>query len=97
MATYISLLKYTQQGIKNIQDSPGRIAAARKAIEAAGGKMLSYHVTMGQYDGVALLELPDDTVAATFALSIGKRGNASTGTMRAFTAGEFAEIVGHLG
>ncbi len=94
---YISLLKYTQQGIKNIQDSPGRIAAARKAIEAAGGKMLSYHVTMGQYDGVALLEFPDDSVAATFALSIGKLGNASTETMRAFTEEEFAEIVGHLG
>ena len=96
MPTYISLLKYTQQGIKDIKDSPGRIDAARKAIEAGGGKLLSYHVTMGQYDGVALLELPDDNMAAAFALGTGKLGNVSTETMRAFTEQEFAEIVGHL-
>ena len=97
MPTYISLLKYTQQGIQDIENSPGRIDAARKAIEAAGGKLLSFHVTMGQYDGVALLELPDDNVAALFALGTGKLGNVSTETMRAFTEEEFAEIVGRLG
>jgi len=96
MPTYISLLKYTQQGIKDIKDSPGRIDAIRKSIEAVGGKMLSFHVTMGQYDGVALFEFPDDRAAATIALGVGKLGNASTETMRAFTEEEFAEIVGRL-
>ncbi len=97
MPTYITLLKYTQQGIKNIKDSPGRIEAARKAVEEVGGKILSYHVTMGQYDGVAILDLPDDAMAATVALGVGKLGNATTETMRAFTEEEFGEIVGHLG
>lgn len=96
MPRYISFIKYTQQGIENIEASPGRIQAARKAIEAVGGKMLSYHVTMGQYDGVALLELEDDTMAATVALGVGKLGNSSTETVRAFTEDEFTEIVGHL-
>ncbi|MCH7984903.1 MAG: GYD domain-containing protein [Chloroflexi bacterium] len=97
MPTYISLLKYTQQGVKDIKNSPGRIEAARKAIEEVGGKLLSYHVTMGQYDGIAMLELADDKMAATFALGVGKLGNVSTETMRAFTEEEFGEIVGHLG
>ncbi len=97
MPTYITLLKYTQQGIKDIKNSPGRIEAAHKAIEEVGGKLLSYHITMGQYDGVAILDLPDDAMAATVALGVGKLGNATTETMRAFTEEEFGEIVGHLG
>ncbi len=97
MPTYISLLKYTQQGIKDIENSPGRIEDARKAIEAAGGKMLSFYVTMGQYDAITLLELPNDEIAATVALSVGKLGNTTTETLRAFTEEEFAVIAGRLG
>ncbi|MDP6667458.1 MAG: GYD domain-containing protein [Dehalococcoidia bacterium] len=97
MPTYIALLNYTQQGIKEIEKSPERIDAARKAIEAAGGKMLSFHVTMGQYDGVVVLDLPNDNVAATVALSVAKLGNARLETMRAFTEDEFAAIAGRLG
>lgn len=96
MPTYISLMKYTSQGIANIKDAPDRIKAARAAIEAAGGKMLSYHVTMGQYDGVAITEFPNDEVGATILLAVGSQGNLSTETMRAFTEEEFASIVGNL-
>jgi uncharacterized protein with GYD domain len=89
-------MKYTSQGIANIKDSPDRIKAAHAAIEALGGKMLSYHVTMGQYDGVAITEFPDEEVAATMMLATGAHGDISTETMRAFTEEEFAGIVGNL-
>ncbi len=96
MPTYISLMKLTSQGAANIKDSPDRIKAAHAAIEALGGKMLSYHVTMGQYDGVAIAEFPNDEAAATMLLAIGVQGNVSTETMRAFTEEEVAGIVGNL-
>ena len=97
MPTYITLLNYTQQGIQNINDSPGRVEAARKAIEEIGGKLTSFHVTMGRFDAIVFMELDDDRMAATVALGVGKLGNARTETMRAFTEDEFAGIVEHLG
>ena len=96
MPTYISLMKYTSQGIANIKDAPDRIKAARARIEAVGGKLLSHHVTMGRYDVVTITEFPNDEAAATVLLATGARGNLSTETMRAFTEEEFAGIVGNL-
>ena len=95
--TYIALLNYTQQGIQDINNSPSRVEAARTAIEEIGGKLVSFHVTMGRYDAIAVMELEDEQMAATVALGVGKLGNTTTETMRAFTEEEFAEIVGHLG
>ena len=96
MPTYVILFKYTSQGSANINDAPDRVMAARAAIEAAGGKMLSFHLTMGQYDGVAIAEFPNDETAATVLLAIGAQGNISTETMRAFTEEELTGIVGNL-
>ena len=96
MPTYVILFKYTSQGSANINDAPDRVKAARAAIEAAGGKMLSFHLTMGQYDGVVITEFPSDEAAATVLLAIGAQGNISTETMRAFTEEELTGIVANL-
>lgn len=96
MPTYIALLSFTEKGIANIKDSPARIEAARKAVESVGGKWLSYHVTMGEYDGVATVELPNDEAAAQIVLATAMQGNVRTQTMRAFSEEEFANIVGRL-
>ncbi len=96
MATYVVLLNWTQQGIANVKDGPGRVQTARKAVEDAGGKWLGYYVTMGQYDGVAIVDLPSDEAVATMLLATAMRGNVQTQTMRAFTEEEFAGIVSKL-
>ena len=96
MPTYVILFKYTSQGSANIKDAADRVKAARAAIEAAGGKMLSFHLTMGQYDGVVITEFPSDEAAATVLLAIGAQGNISTETMRAFTEEELTGIVANL-
>lgn len=96
MPRFVSLMKYTAQGSANMKDAPDRIKAARAAIEAAGGQMLSYHLTMGRYDGVVITEFPTDEAAATLLLAIGAQGNISTETMRAFTEDEMVGIVGNL-
>ena len=96
MAHYIILLNYTEQGIKNIKDSPQRVGAARKAIEAAGGKIHSFYLTMGEYDMVAITEAPDDETFATIMLAIGSQGNVRSTTLRAFDEQQMASIIGNI-
>ncbi len=93
MPTYVTLFKWTEQGVRNIKDAPARFAASKKLMESLGGKVLGLYVTMGDYDIVALTEGPSDEVAAAIALSIASKGNAKTTTMRAFTESEFSGIV----
>ena len=69
METYIILGNYTQQGFSKIKESPARIDAARKAVEAVGGKFLSWHLTMGRYDFVVITEAPDAKTAASVQLN----------------------------
>lgn len=96
MQTYITLIKYTQQGLQNIKDAPQRLAAAKAAIEAAGGKWIAYYLTLGQYDGVLISEGPDPKMVAGVSLAIGAQGNLHTQTLVAFTQDETLEIVGKL-
>lgn len=96
MATYISLVNYTEQGIKAIKDSPNRVNAVRALAERLGGTMPQIFLTMGSYDLVAISEFADDETAAKFVLAIGSGGNVRTTTMRAFDEGQMREIIGSL-
>lgn len=96
MATYISLVRYTQQGIEKIKDSPARLDAARKAFEQLGARIKDFYLVCGQYDAVVIAEATDDTAMAKVSLALGSRGNVRTETLRAFTEEEFRKIVGAL-
>lgn len=96
MPYYISLINYTEQGIRNIKDSPQRAAEARRAIEAAGGKIHSIYLTMGQYDLVTITEAPSDEAVATMLLGLASLGNLRTTTTRAFTEEEMGRIIGNI-
>jgi uncharacterized protein with GYD domain len=93
MPTYVTLFKWTDQGVKDVKNAPVRFDAAKKLTESMGGKVLGLYVTMGEYDIVAVSEGPSDEVASAAALSIASKGNAKTTTMRAFTESEFSAIV----
>jgi uncharacterized protein with GYD domain len=96
MPTYISMLHYTQQGISAIKNSPARIDAAKDAYRKAGGELKSIYLTLGQYDLVAIAEMPSDEAVARMALTLGAQGNIRSETMRAFSEAEFRKIVGTL-
>lgn len=96
MATYVILMNLTEQGIKGIKDAPARIKESAKAIEAAGGKMLGFYLTMGQYDYVVIAEGPSDEVAMVQLLGLGMAGNVRTTTLKAWTAEEFAGLLEKL-
>jgi len=96
MPHFVALLRYTQQGIAKIKESPARLDAAKKAAEKAGGKIHSWHLTMGQYDAVIISEFPNDEACAKFTLSVGTLGNVTTETLKAFTEAEYRKIIGGL-
>ncbi len=96
MPTYIQLYRWTDQGARNVRESPDRIATATQALQSMGGELKGVYVTMGQYDLISVLEAPDDETAATFALALGSLGNVHTETLRAFTQDEFRQIVAGL-
>ncbi len=96
METYIILGKYTQQGIAKIKEGPNRIEAARKAMEAAGGKMVAWYLTMGRYDFVVIAESPNAKAAASVLLALGSQGNVGTETLHALTEAEFKGVVSSL-
>jgi len=96
MATFITLARYTQQGISKIKDSPSRVDAFRNAAQKAGGSLKGLYLTLGRYDLVLITETPSDDVVARLTLATGALGNVTTETLRAFTEDEFRKIVSSL-
>ncbi len=96
MATYITLLNYTDQGIKNMKGVPERALAARQALESMGGRLHAYRLTLGEYDAVVTIDAPDDEAYATFVLNIAAQGNLRTTTLKAFSEEESFRILGNL-
>lgn len=96
MPTYISFASYTDQGIRNVKDSPKRLDAAKDLAKDLGGELKQFYLTMGAYDIVIVLDLPGDDAAAKFALSLCARGNVRTTTVKAFTEAEYRDIVASL-
>ena len=96
MPTYITLIHYTEQGVKTFKDLPQRLEETKSAGEAVGATLVGFYLTMGQYDAVAISEAPDDRAIAKLALGAGARGNVRTETAGAFTAEEALEIAAEL-
>lgn len=93
MATFIALLDYTDQGIRNIKDSPQRADAFNDLVERAGARVIGQYWTIGSHDGVLILEAPDDEVAASVLLALGAAGNVRTTTLRAYEWAEAQALI----
>ncbi len=96
MPTFISLVNWTEQGIKNVKDAPNRLEMAKAALKEMGGEIKDVYVTTGQYDILVIADAPDGDVMAKFALAIGAQGNVRTTTCRGFTEAEFQKMVSDL-
>jgi uncharacterized protein with GYD domain len=96
MARYISLIKFADQGIRNIKDTIKRGDAAKAEAEKLGMKIIGEYWTMGAYDGVVLFDAPDDETMTAFMLKVGSLGNVRTATMRAFGREEMEGILGKI-
>ena len=96
MATYVVLTHWTGEGAQDVEKAPERVRKAREMAREMGVDFKAFYVLMGRYDGLCLLEAPNDEAVAKFALSIAKKGSARTETMRAFTEDEFKGLIASL-
>ena len=88
MPTYIVLGNFTDQGIRNVKDSPKREDAFRSLCGTVGAQVRDVYRTMGRYDLAAVIEAPDDVTMSAIAYSLGSAGNVRTETLRAFSRQE---------
>ena len=94
MPNYITLINWTDQGIKAYANTLDRAeAAAEQLATKFGGNLKQIYWTMGAYDLVSVLEAPDDESATAYALALSSLGNVRTTTLRAYDAAEMREII----
>lgn len=93
MPIYITLMKFTSQGMTGIPAWRDRVEEGAQAIEARGGRLVDAYVTLGRYDVVEIFEAPDDETAYQVLIEVAKHGQVTTETLRAFTREEAEKIV----
>ena len=93
MPTYVSLLNWTDQGIKSFRQTTERAKEFTKLVEASGGKVREQVWTVGEYDLVSVIEFPDEESCVAAFLQLGSAGNIRSNTLRAFSASEMEGII----
>ena len=93
MATYCVLGSFTEQGVRNVKDSPKRVEAFREMARKCGVTVKEVYWAQGQYDVVTILEASDDLAVTSLALSIGALGNVRTQTLRLFSPADMNAII----
>lgn len=93
MATFITLVNFTDQGIRSFKDTTKRAQAFRDLVEEMGGQVKEVYWTLGSYDVVAISEAPDDETATAVALKTASLGNVRTTTLRGFNEQEIKAII----
>jgi len=96
MATFITTMHFTEQGIKAVRDSCSRATAFKAAAEKMGVKVSGMYWTLGSFDGVIILEAPDEQLATAALLHLGTLGNIRTQTNRAFDLAETKKVLALL-
>ena len=96
MSKHVVLWKYTEKGIAAVQQSPDRAEAFMAAARKLGAKVETILWTVGPYNGLAIVDAPDDETASALALTTGKQGHVTSCTLRAYDLAEFRKIVSKI-
>jgi uncharacterized protein with GYD domain len=96
MPHYITLMRWTSQGLAGLPGWRERVEEGERTIEEAGGTLVGVYVTLGRYDVVEIFEAPDDDVAVEILMKLQRYGAEHTETLRAFTRDEAEQIVRKL-
>ena len=95
MPLFVVLVNWTDQGLKNMKGTPIRVENVHRIAAEVGGKVQIYY-TLGQYDTVSILDVPDDKALIKYLSYIGSQGNARTKTLKAWTEDEAAKLLADL-
>jgi uncharacterized protein with GYD domain len=96
MAHYISLMRWTSQGMAGLPGWRERVEEGERIIEQAGGRLEGVYVTLGRYDVVEIFGAPNDDVAMEILMRLNRFAAEHTETLRAFTREDAAEIIRRL-
>jgi uncharacterized protein with GYD domain len=94
---YVVLANFTDQGVRNVKDSPKRAEAFKELAKSSGATVKDLYWTLGQYDIVATVDAPDDMAITALGLTLAKAGNVRTQTLRAFSQAEMGSILSKVG
>jgi len=92
MARYVTLIRFTEQGARNLSASTARAQAFREAAQRSGVTVEAQYWTAGGCDGILILNAVDSNQALHCLADLTAQGNVRTETMQAFDAGEFSAI-----
>jgi len=93
MALYVTLWKYTKDGLMEVKKTQKHFEMAKKVIKASGGKLISIYALMGNYDLITIMEMPNDKVAATTILKVCSTGRITSETMSAMAMDDFLNLI----
>jgi uncharacterized protein with GYD domain len=96
MATFITMVKFTEKGVQDVRDTTKRAAAFKTAAKKMGVKVIGTYWTLGKYDGMMVFSAPDMETGTAAMLKLASEGNVTTTTVRAYEASEMEKIVGLL-
>src|SRR6516225_988798 len=96
MATFITTMHFTEQGIKTVKDTCARAETCKNAAKKMGVKVAGIYWTLEAFDGAIVCEAPDEETATAAMLQLGSLGNIRTQTARAYDAAEMQKIIGLL-
>ena len=96
MTTYLMLLNWTDQGIKNVKDSPKRLDGVKKLAKDLGGEVKSFYMTLGAYDLVLIVDMPNTDKLASFGFKLGSLATVGSRTLRAYSEDDYRRIISGL-
>jgi uncharacterized protein with GYD domain len=84
------------QGIMNVKESPKQLDGVKKLAKDLGGEVKSFYMTLGAYDLVLIVNMPNNDKLASFDLKLGSLGNVRSTTLRAYSEDDYRRIIGGL-
>lgn len=96
MPTYITLIRWTDQGVRDIKESVDRYDDYKKLATKMGCTPKAFYLVTGRYDLISIMDAPDDVTATKLSLTVGSRGSVRTETLRAFEEEEYRKIIQEL-
>ncbi len=96
MPTYMVMVKFTDQGARNLKELPNLVQQNLQHAQALGISRKGIYFTQGEYDMVIIADAPDEETMMTQIFAVNMRGNARTTTMRAFSPEDVERIISKL-
>ncbi len=87
------LAKLSSEGVQTVKNNPQRIKEVAEEVEQIGASVKAQWATIGRYDFVSVVEVPDETTMARVSLELGSRGTSTYESMTAIPIDDFIDAI----